>query len=326
MKPASRFGLALLACGTVLAATSPPAAQADWRNAPVIPKLTRGEAKLIAGTLRRGRRLGNRADVFAKVGDSLSGSAAFAQGLGCHRWAPGRFQGLRATVRFFSARALPGTSTYCRAVNSFSRNSAATKAGQTSAWPLQSGSSDDPACAASESPLACEIRLTRPAYAVVLFGTNDVALALGLGFDPVGYFTANMARIISTAEARGVVPILSTIPPRSNNPAAGPLIDELNSALYQLAATRRVPVVNLWRAVVGLPNQGLSSDELHLSVYLGPQCIRVCNPRTCAPTCQPANFTAAGLRFGYDVRNLITLLTLRRVSHAGHRPHAKRKR
>ncbi len=324
MKAAVQFGLALVACGTALAAGPLPAAQADWRDAPVIPKLNRAETKRIAGTLRRGRRLGNRADVFAKVGDSLSGSAAFAQGLGCHHWAPGRFPALRATVRFFSARRLPGNSTYCRAVNSFSRDSAATKAGQTSEWPLKPGSSDDPACTSAESPLSCEIRLTRPAYAVVLFGTNDVALGLGLGLDPVGYFTANIARIISRAQARGVVPILSTIPPRSDNPAAEPVIEELNSALYQLAAARHVPVVNLWRAVVGLPNQGLSSDGIHLSVYLGPQCIRVCNPKTCAPTCQPANFSSAGLQFGYDIRNLITLLTLRRVSHVAGRQRLKR--
>ncbi len=67
-------------------------------------------------------------------------------------------------------------------------------------------------------------------------------------------------------------------------------------------------------AISPLPNRGISADGLHLSVYGGPRCIRVCDPNTCAPACQPASFTQAGLQYGYNVRNLITVTALGRLS------------
>lgn len=319
MKTTARFGLALVACGTALALALPAAAPANWRDAPVVPKLNCAETKRIGVTLRRGQRLGNRADVFAKVGDSLSQSPAFLQSLGCRRWSPGEHASIESTVARFASRGLRGKSADCARVNSFSRNSAATLAGKPSSWPLTPGSAANPVCGTRETPLACEIRLTRPGYAVILFGTNDVALGNALGFDPLGSYIRNVGRLIAATRARGVVPIVSTIPPLPTNPKAESMVEELNAGLYRLAAVRRLPVVNLWRALVDLPNGGISADGVHPSLYRGPQCIATCDPETCAPTCESANFSAAGLQFGWDARNLITLLTLRRVSRVADR-------
>jgi hypothetical protein len=286
----------------------------------VVPKLGGKVRARTVATLRRGERLGNRANVFAKVGDSLSQSAAFAQGLGCGRWKGGAHRKLRSAVRLFARRELPGTSTYCNRVNSFSRDSAATDAGKIAHWALEPGASAGPGCRAREAPLVCEIRITRPAYAVILFGTNDVVFAAALGADPLPGFISNMNRIVAAARSRGVVPILSTIPPRIDDPPAEALVEELNDGVTRLARSRGVPLVNLWRAVMPLPNSGISSDGIHLSLYGGPQCIRVCNPNTCAPGCQPANLTPAGLEYGYNIRNFLTVATLGRLSSA--RPKA----
>lgn len=326
MRLLARSGLSLLFCAILLSGCSGAAAHEDWRSAPVIPRLDREQVKRIAGTLRRGARRGNRADVFAKVGDSLSQAPAFLQGLGCRRLIAGNYGSLKSTILRFTSQPLHGKSADCARVNSFSRNSAATLAGKPSSWPLTPGSAATPVCRAGETPLACEIRVTRPAYAVILFGTNDVAVGNALGFDPMDSFTRNMIRLIGATRARGIVPILSTIPPLPTNPKAESMVEELNENLYRLAAARQVPVVNLWRALVGLPNGGISTDAVHPSLFRGPDCVATCDPDTCAPTCQPANFSPAGLMFGWDVRNLITLLTLRRVSQVADRLSVKRAR
>src|SRR5690349_7537200 len=303
--PAIAFGL----CLALLLSAGVGSSAADWRDAPLVPKLSGKVRAATLATRRRGERLGNRSNVFAKVGDSLSQSAAFAQGLGCGRWKPGAHRKLRRTVRRFAARRLAGTSTYCGRVNSFSRDSVATSAGKIAGWALERPDSGIPGCG-RKPPLACEIRTIRPAYAVILFGTNDAAFAAALGVDPLPGFLSSMTRIIAASRSRGVVPIVSTIPPRPADPAVESLVERLNEGLVRLAASRGVPLVNLWRAVMSLPNSGIASDGIHLSVFGGPQCIRVCNPNTCAPRCRPANLTGEGLRYGYNERNLITLASL----------------
>jgi GDSL-like Lipase/Acylhydrolase family len=298
--------LVSLACAGATLAVSPMNARADWLAAPVVPKLGGATAQKLVATRRRGSNLGNRADVFAKVGDSISASPAFLQSLGCGQWRPGRYGGLRATVRYFSATKLPGASSQCGRSNSFSRNSAATRAMTPSLWAIDPHADPSrPPCLADESPLACEIRLDRPAYAVFLFGTNDVSIALGFGSDPVPDYVANMDRIVSIARGLGVVPILTTLPPRGDSAAAEAMTERMNHGLWQVATTRHVPLINLWRALVALPNRGLATDNLHLSVSGSPGC---------AARCFAADFTRSGLRYGSDVRNLITLRTLARLS------------
>ena len=310
----SRLGtpLAVATLAFLATLTVPHAPTSTMRDAPVISKIDQPTRAKLITTLRRGERLGNRADVFAKVGDSLSQSPAFAQPLGCGRWMPGSHRSLRRTVRRFAARALPGKSSYCRRVNSFSRNSAATLARQTSHWPLEPGASQDPSCRPAETPLVCEIRRTRPGYAVILLGSNDVKLGVALGLDPLPSFVANISHLVGAARSRGVVPVLTTIPPQADERAEA-AVEQLNNALQMLAQRRGLPLLDLWRALSGLPNRGLSEDGLHLTVYGGP-CAGTCDPNTCAPACQPANFSAAGTRYGMNVRNLTTVALLRRLS------------
>jgi GDSL-like lipase/acylhydrolase family protein len=308
-RPAITLGL----CLALLLGAGAGRSAADWRDAPLVPKLSGKVRAATLATMNRGQRLGARANVFAKVGDSLSQSAAFAQGLGCGRWKPGAHRKLRRTVRLFAERRLAGASTYCHRVNSYSRDSVATSAGKIAGWALDRPASKVPGCG-RRPPLVCEIRTIRPAYAVILFGTNDAAFAAALGVDPLPGFLSGMTQIITAARSRGVVPIVSTIPPRPADPAVESLVERLNEGLVGLAASRGVPLVNLWRAVMPLPSSGIASDGIHLSVFGGPQCIRVCNPNTCAPRCRPANLTRAGLQYGYNERNLLTIASLARLA------------
>jgi hypothetical protein len=289
-------------------------AQADWTSAPVIPRLDSTAKQRVVATLRKGRRMGNRADVFAKVGDSISQSPAFLQGLGCGRWTPGQYSRLRSTVGFFAARHLSGGSHDCPAANSFSRDSAATMVSIPSLQVIDPNGSFDSRCLPGEAPLACEIRLIRPAYALIMLGTNDVTISLAFKFDPVPSYVENLRQMIDVARRLGVVPVLSTIPPRADIAGADALVPEMNAALVGVATERHAPVINFWRALNPLPNRGLAVDGRHPSLFGGPDCIGFCDPDSCEPACQAANFTPRGLAFGYDTRNLITLQTLQRLS------------
>jgi hypothetical protein len=294
--------------------------RADWRTAPAVPHLDAGTAKRLLATLRRARAMGNRAEVFAKVGDSLSASPAFMQALGCPRWRRSGHPELDPDVDRFRATALPGGSSDCGPVNSFSRNSSAARPLMPSPWANYPGGSLDPKCQADETPLRCEVRLIRPAYAVILMGTNDASVAIQYGVDVREGFIAAISETVTTARALGVVPVLTTIPPRTDSAVAESVTEGLNEVLSSLATVRHAPLINLWRAVDSLPNQGVSGDGIHLSLLGGPGCTGICDPNSCEPACQPADFSQRGLKYGYNMRNLITMKTLSRLSRIAHKP------
>jgi hypothetical protein len=308
----------------LLLAVLAPDSRADWRTAPAVPHLDAGAKKRLLGTLRWGRALGNRAAVFAKVGDSLSASPAFMQALGCPRWRRSGHPELDLAVKRFRATALPGGSADCGRVNSFSRNSSAARPLMPSPWANYPGGSLDAKCQPDETPLRCEVRLIRPAYAVILMGTNDASVAIQYDVDVRQGFIAAMSETVTTARALGVVPVLTTIPPRTDSATAESVTEGLNEALSGLAAARHVPLINLWRAVDPLPGYGISTDGIHLSLFGGSVCTGICDPASCAPACQPADFSRRGLRYGYNMRNLITMKTLSRLSRIA-REHLRRR-
>ena len=70
-------------------------------------------------------------------------------------------------------------------------------------------------------------------------------------------------------------------------------VAEFNGYIVAIAQENDLPVWNFWRALQGLPNQGLGSDGVHPSV---------------AP--DAADFTPANLQYGNTVRNLTALQLL----------------
>ena len=278
---ASLLGATLLGCG---------GDDPDWRSAPVVPSLDGATGETVDETLARGAELGDRPDVFIKVGDSLTSNPAFLQGFGCGKWSPGEHRDLEPTVSYFSARRLPGNSDVCSTANSFARHSAAALHAHVLVWPRQVGRADDPACR-RESPLACELPVSaRPAYAIILIGTNNIHLP----FDPLPGLTDDLGAIIDDALAAGVVPVLSTLPPQ---PPQESRLERVNAAIFELAQSRHVPIINLWRAVEPLPNHGVGADEIHLS-RRGSICVMDCQ-EDCGSTCR-IDLTPRGLEYGSD--------------------------
>jgi hypothetical protein len=249
-------------------------AEATWREAPVVPSLDAATVKHVE-SLSDGP---GRKDVFAKVGDSISTYETFLQGFGC---GPVDVGGLRSTVQFFRERRLPAgeSAGLCPRENSFSRKSLATRPGESSPWPMQAG------------VLSQELRAIRPGWLLLMMGTNDARLG-----HTVGEYRRAMSAIIAATEAQGAVPILSTMPPRLDDPTLNWRVESYNGVVYRLARSQDLPLINLWRALQPLPNFGLLPDGVHLTSG---------DPR--------ATDLSGADSYGANLRNLITLRTLKRL-------------
>jgi len=216
-------------------------------------------------------------DVFAKVGDSITVSRSFLDcfdGGGVQLDAFGDLEPARA---FFAAGDAAGASP-------FSRVSEAATVG----WSVGAAQRGAP------SPLERELAALNPALAVVMFGTNDLQSRA-----PNAYFSG-MRALVDALVARGVVPLLSTIPPRDDSEVADADVPLYNGIVRALAQSRRVPLMDLHRALMALPGHGMGPDNLHPSASPEGACV----------------LTPSGLGRGYNQRNLLTLQALDRVWRA----------
>jgi hypothetical protein len=94
---------------------------------------------------------------------------------------------------------------------------------------------------AGETPLACELRVNRPAVVFVVIGRNDV-----LGGTPVDQFEAQIEEIVRTIGQAGAIPVLTTIP---GPPDQYPTLNAYNSAIVRVAERYHLPLANFWRPI-----------------------------------------------------------------------------
>lgn len=171
----------------------------------------------------------NRGDdnAFIKVGDSITFSTDF---LRCLARTPvtGTHAPLEETRRFFTAA-------------SWSRQSTASKVGWHTNEPLRG----------SPAPVDVEIDRMQPAFAVVMLGTNDTYA----GSEPS--YRRNLQALVNHLTGRGIVPILSTIPPRAQA-SANAVVPRMNAVVRRVAAESKVPLVDFNLALSNVPRYGLS--------------------------------------------------------------------
>ena len=219
--------------------------------------------------------------VFMKVGDSITASS---QSLFC--FASDNVDladqaDLADTLAWFLAGDASGTT-------SFDRESVSVKGGKTAAW----------AMGGAPSPVDQELAAITPSTALVMFGTNDSGWFGDDTAKTLRWYAEEMFALIDHLIASGVVPTLSTIPPRTNNIAIGQTVPQFNAVIRGLAQGRQVPLVDYHEAVLPLPDFGLSGDGVHPNVLAwGQGCV----------------LTSEGLTHGYNVRNAVNLRALDRV-------------
>jgi uncharacterized protein YraI/lysophospholipase L1-like esterase len=251
------------------------------------PELAAGDAPyFILGAaswniFARGQALGNRRTVFSKVGDSITVAEVMYRPFGFGIYTLGDYAYLQTTIDFFMQ-------TQARDNNSFNNTSMAAQNGWTTSNVLNPQFANQTVCNEGESPLACEYRTTKASVALIMFGSNDVA------FVPSEQFAQNLRVIVEYSIANGVVPVLSTIPPRRGYE---PQVTFYNQLITQTASQYGISLWDYGAALRTLPNDGLSADGLHPSAP----------PEGFA---YAANFTGNYLQYGYVMRNLTALQAL----------------
>lgn len=249
-----------------------PAAGNGWSSVHVLrPFPTADPAEAVTATLQ--------AATAAAAGEAISGTLDSAAAS----------PGLAVTAAITNSGALTAT-------GSLAGTEALTATGAVTATlrPPVPTATPPPECQAPDNtPLRCEIKVIRPGVAIVMFGTND----LNVGFTPAT-FADNLDGIVAELVSAGVIPILSTIPPRTDDQAANARVSGYNMAAIAVAEKRGVPLVNFWRALIGpdMVGRGMEGDGIHPNdIDLG------------------ASFTPLGLRYGQNQRNLTTLQTLDKI-------------
>lgn len=305
--------LALLLGGSQVEASESP---------PVLPVFSPALKEQFGKDLAKANRTGMRSRVFAKVGDSNIASFNVIYGLGCRPVnLDGRKQ-LRKVLRRYRAVRLPAgypvpwgfpTAGECRPSNSFSRYSAAGRSGAYTSLltnPVSKISqtvvnwTPDPSCDPAESMVYCEIKAIRPRYSLISIGTNDETFWYGTGDAAIERIT----KVVDQVRTLGSVPVLFTLPPHIDNPEAPgdswQYAVEMNEAIAAVARAEKVPLLNVWRALVQpqMSQYGLGPDGLHLETAGGW--------RSTGALARSVDFRPRALAFGNNRRNLLLLRTL----------------
>jgi hypothetical protein len=211
---------------------------------------------------------------------------------------------------FVSAADADGT-TYT--TSSLGRYSIAAQAGQGADWPLSG----------SPTPLAQEISAMNPLYAITMFGTNDIGHGGSASSDfnaKVQNFQQNYYALVDAIASQGIIPILSTIPPRLDSSGQYQwIVPTFNAVVRAKAQSLQTPLIDFYLALVTSPNLtqpvsatahdagewGIDADGIHPTIGDYDQ---YCYADTATAT--------AGLNTGYGVRALTALRALDRCVQA----------
>lgn len=234
---------------------------------------------------QQGLSLGNRPAVFSKVGDSLTVATWVLYPLGWGQQNLGSYGYLQAVIDYFSGEIARNDA------NSFANVPLAADNQWSSDDLLNPALGDKSICAVTETPLDCEYRVVRPAFALILIGTNDLNLNDG------ATYRKNLSTILEKTIARSILPIISTLPDRDGY---SPQVAEFNSIIRELAADYEIPIWEYGQAMANLPNRGLDADGVHPSYP----------PGSIDRWEMAADFTGGNLQYGYTVRNLTALQVL----------------
>lgn len=222
------------------------------------------------------------AQVFAKIGGTVPASGNFMRCFAVE----GEIQdlppdpGLATTIAHFLGVDLGGAT-------SFDRPSVAAMA----------GFGTDELLAGMPSPVAAEVEAIKPRFAHVLAGTHDLEKTQPA---QLWLFADQLLDLVDGLIAGGVVPILSTLPQRTDLPDKDLYVPRYNAVVRAVAQGRQIPLLNLHRELAALPMLGLL-DGVDLTVF------------NSAMVDRPCHFNEVALMSGHNRYNLEGLVALDRA-------------
>jgi hypothetical protein len=176
----------------------------------------------------------------------------------------------------------------------FDRPSHATLGGKTALW----------AISGAPSPIVEEMNDVEPTMAIVMYGTNDIGWFGNDFAKTFRWYSEAYLELVDTLLERGVIPVLSAIPHRTNKPELQRWTPTLNNLVRGIAEHHQIPFVDYYLATTPLPDFGLFRDGVHPNTMCDGN-IR-CGCR----------FDPEGLEHGYNLRNWIVLEALDRTRRA----------
>jgi hypothetical protein len=212
----------------------------DWSSWPIIPVVSARAIEIY----RQGLQKGVTPNTFSVVGDCQSEPAVFMGIYGTDRNPIGESEPqLLETINLFH--------------DSFNHDSIAVRNGLSAPSALDPLWADTSRCNATESSLACELRLYKPMVMFVNLGTNWRPDASADAYE--GY----LRRIVDMIVASGAVPILTN---KADNVEGD---HSINLATAKVAYDYDIPLMNFWLAADVLPNHGLDPNQNN--IYLTPE-------------------------------------------------------
>jgi len=117
--------------------------------------------------------------------------------------------------------------------------------------------------------LACidsALELLKPEVVVFMYGTNDIRDKV------IGTFPYNYRTYIDKIKAKGVVPIMSTIPPLmlNNDTTYNPAVREINDTIRAIAKEKGIVLTDYWQAVMDYTDNDPFSSEWYNDEYVHP--------------------------------------------------------
>ena len=185
-----------------------------------------------------GQALGRDTHAFTRIGDSTIEAPHFFFRFDDEPYHLGDFTYLQRTIDYYSG--------------SFHHDSIAVIRGLHT-WSVFDSMWSPSLCETGEHMLACEFRLFNPSIIFIRLGTND------RGQEDMT--RENFEDIISYCIESGVVPILGTKADRFDGD------DSTNAIIREVAEAYNVPLWDFDLLSQTLPNQGLTSDDIHLTIF-----------------------------------------------------------
>jgi hypothetical protein len=209
-----------------------PANWRSWQTVPTVSAVTRD-------IFKRGQELGNDIHAFTRIGDCQSVPAVFLGIYDTDRyWFLENWMYLQRTVDQFAGN--------------WERENITARDGFSVLSMFSALYADPKLCNANETPLECEYRLYKPAFAFISLGTNWQPGASAR-------FEEYLRKIVDFCIEHGIVPVLMT---KADNVEGDEL---LNKAIARVAYDYDVPMLNSWLAVYYLPNHGLDETGIYLT-------------------------------------------------------------
>jgi hypothetical protein len=213
----------------------------EWQEWPILPELS----PAMQAVFEQGQAMERDPHVFSVLGDCQSAPTYFLAMYDENRYTLTEDQeGLQETIDWYAG--------------SFAHRSVTVENGLNAASalnPLWAMTHEE--CESTETPVACEIRLSNPSLMLVSLGTNWLPSA---SYED---YLSYLNQIVDIILEAGVIPVLST---KADN---GEGDYNRNLAMAQVAYDRQLPLWNFWAAVKDLQNFGLDKDRHN--VYLNYQ-------------------------------------------------------